>query len=171
MGRACCSSRVAGGIPSGPTRDDGDPKAKDEVLRQSSRIAVAVAICPPTDIRKWVSDPPPLVKASTALMKPLTFDPKLAGDYSPVLHATAKTPPTLLIHGNKDELVTIEHSNTMLAALEKAKVKSKLLVIEGGEHTFTAKHNLTVVPAFVEWFDTHLGAAKGGCVSTFCSTA
>ncbi len=125
------------------TGDDGDSKAKDEVLRQSSRIAVAVAICPPTDIRKWVSDPPPLVKANTALMKPLTFDSKLAGDYSPVLHASRKTPPTLLIHGDKDELVPIEHSNNMMAALEKEKVKCKLVVIEGGEHAFTAKHNLS----------------------------
>src|SRR5205085_11245565 len=31
------------------TADDGDPKAKGEVLRQSDRIAAAVALFPPTD--------------------------------------------------------------------------------------------------------------------------
>ena len=49
----------------------------------------------------------------------------------------------------------------MIAALEKQKVNSKLLVIEGGEHGFTAKHNLTVVPAFVEWFEKNLAPTKG----------
>ncbi|MBY0229323.1 MAG: alpha/beta hydrolase, partial [Gemmataceae bacterium] len=34
----------------GTTGDDGDPKQKDEVLKQPSRIAAVVALYPPTDI-------------------------------------------------------------------------------------------------------------------------
>jgi dipeptidyl aminopeptidase/acylaminoacyl peptidase len=143
------------------TGDDGDPNAKDEVLRQSSRVAAAVALYPPTDIRDWVSNPPEAIKKQPGLKPPLTFEPKKASDYSPVLHVATNTPPTLLIHGDKDELVPVEHSKSMIAALEKQKVKSRLLVIEGGEHGFTAKHNLTVVPAFVEWFEKNLSPTKG----------
>ena len=66
-----------------------------------------------------------------------------------------------MIHGDKDELVPIEHSKKMIAELERQKVKSKLLVIEGGEHGFTAKHNLSVVPAFVEWFEKNLSPTTG----------
>lgn len=143
------------------TGDDGDPNARVEVLRQSSRIAAAVALYPPTDIRDWVSNPPEAVKKQPGLKPPLTFESTKSGDYSPLLHVTARTPPTLLIHGDKDELVPIEHSKKMIAELERQKVKSKLLVIEGGEHGFTAKHNLTVIPAFVEWFEKNLSPTTG----------
>ena len=48
----------------GATGDDGDPKAKDQVLRRPSRFAAVVAICPPTDLRGWVTAPPEAIKAS-----------------------------------------------------------------------------------------------------------
>src|SRR4051794_32669862 len=35
------------------TGDDGNPRAKDDVLKQPSRIAAAVALYPPTDLRGW----------------------------------------------------------------------------------------------------------------------
>jgi acetyl esterase/lipase len=136
--------------------DDGDPKAKDEVLRQSDRIAAAVALYPPTDIRTWITDPPEIIKKNPGLKPPLTFDPAKGPDYSPLLHVTEKTAPTLLIHGDKDPLVPIEHSNNMIAALEKAKVPSRLMVIEGAGHGFNAKQNETVVPAMLAWFDKYL---------------
>lgn len=138
------------------TADDGDANAKDEVLRQSSRIAATVAVFPPTDLRDWVKDPPAIIKSIPALKPPLTFDPAKAPDVSPVIHATERTPPTLLIHGDKDELVPIEHSKQMIIALEKAKVPSRLLTIEGAGHGFDAKQNETVVPALVGWFEKYL---------------
>lgn len=138
------------------TADAGDPKSKDEVLRQSSRIAAAVALYPPTDIRTWIYDPPEAIKKIPALKPPLTFDPAKGGDYSPALHVTSDDAPTLLIHGDKDELVTIDHSQKMLAAFKKQNVVGELLVIEGAAHGFNAKQNQTVVPAMVGWFEKHL---------------
>ena len=141
------------------TADDGDPKSPDEVLRQSDRIAAAVAFYPPTDIRTWVTDPPDAIKNVAALMPPLTFDPAKAADFSPLIHVSAATTPTLLIHGDKDPLVPIEHSRNMIAALEKAKVPSELLVIEGTGHGFNAQQNQTkVAPALIAWFDKYLAA-------------
>jgi acetyl esterase/lipase len=140
--------------------DEGDPKAKDEVLRQSDRIAAAVALYPPTDIRTWITDPPPAIKKIDALKPPLTFDAEKGGDYSPLLHVSEKTAPTLLIHGDKDELVPIEHSNTMFAALQKAKVPSDLLVIEGAGHGFRDRQVQTVSAATLAWFDKYLTAKK-----------
>lgn len=142
------------------TADDGNPKANDEVLRQSDRIAAAVALYPPTDIRTWVTNPPDVIKKIDALKPPLTFDPAKAGDFSPLLHVTATTAPTLLIHGDKDELVPIEHSNNMIAALQKVKVPSDLLVIEGAGHGFRDKQAQTVSAATLAWFDKHLAAKK-----------
>ncbi len=144
------------------TADDGDPKSKDEVLQQSDRVAAVVALYPPTDISDWVDNPPEAIKKIAALKPPLTFDAKKAPDYSPLLHVTAKTAPTLLIHGDKDELVTVDHSQKMAAALEKAKVANKLIVIEGAGHGFDAKQNLEIVgPATMDWFEKNLAEKKG----------
>ena len=140
----------------GTTGDEGDKTAKDEVLRHSSRVAAVVALYPPTDIRAWVKGPPDNIKRFTALK----FDPSKAGDYSPLLKVTDRSAAILLIHGDKDDLVPIEHSRKMYDALQKAKVKSKLLVIEGAAHGFNAKQNQTVVPAMVDWFVTNLAEKK-----------
>jgi acetyl esterase/lipase len=146
----------------GTTGDDGDAGSKDEVLRQSSRLAAVVAICPPTDLRGWTTNPPAAIKAISSLKPPLAFDSKKEPACSPLLKTTSKTAPTLLIHGDKDELVPIDHSKNMLAALEKEKVTCKLTTVEGGHHGFTPKQNQeTVLPALLGWFEKHLAAKKG----------
>jgi len=145
----------------GTTGDDGDPKARDPVLRQPSRVAAVVAVCPPTDLRGWVKNPPAAIKAIAGLKPPLTFDPKKEPDCSPLLKATKKAAPTLLIHGDKDRLVPIEHSKNMLAALEKVKVPCKLVTIEGAGHSFTPEQNEKFArPALLAWFEKHLASKK-----------
>ena len=148
--------------------DDGDPKSKDEVLRQSSRIAAAVALFPPTDIRDWVTDPPEAIKKLAILKAPLSFDAAKAPACSPLLLVSAKTAPTLLIHGDKDELVPIDHSRKMLAALEKAGIPAKLAVVEGAGHGYNATQNQKVVlPELLKWFDKYLdpGKRRAGAMS------
>jgi acetyl esterase/lipase len=143
------------------TGDDGDPKAKEENLQGSSRVAAVVALYPPTDISKWVTDPPEIIKKAPTLKPPLTFDPKLAPELSPLLKVTEKCPPVLMIHGDKDELVPISHSKNMLEALDKAKVPAKLVTIEGAAHGFNQEQNMKqVIPALLEWFDKYLAEKK-----------
>lgn len=139
------------------TGDDGDPQAKDPVLRASSRIAAAAALYPPTDLRTWVTDPPAEIRKHAGLKPPLTIDPARSGEVSPVLHVNEQTAPTLLIHGDKDELVPLEHSNNLVAELKKTKVPHRLLVIEGAGHGFSKEQTIEVVyPTMVDWFETHL---------------
>jgi acetyl esterase/lipase len=145
----------------GTTGDDGDPKAKDEVLRQPSRVAAVAALCPPTDLRGWTTDPPEAIKKVPGLKPPLAFDAKLEADVSPLLKVTAKAAPALLIHGDKDELVPVEHSKNIVPVLEKAKVPVKLVVVEGAGHVFTPKQSAEqVAPAVVDWFEKHLAEKK-----------
>ncbi len=145
----------------GTTGDDGDPDAKDPVLKQSSRVAAVVALYPPTDLRGWVNDPPAVIKKIPALKPPLTFDAKMEPDCSPLLKVTEKSAPALMIHGDKDELVPISHSQNMLSAMEKAKVPCKLVTIEGAGHGFNPKQNQAVVgPATMEWFEKYLAVKK-----------
>jgi acetyl esterase/lipase len=145
----------------GTTGDDGDPKSKDEVLRQSSRVAAVVALYPPTDISDWVTNPPAEIKKHASLKPPLTFDAKLAPKHSPALLVTEKAAPALLLHGDKDTLVPIEHSQKMLKAMEKHKVACKLVTVEGAPHGFNAKQNKEIIlPEMLRWFDTHLAGKK-----------
>ena len=108
------------------TADDGDPKAKDELLRTSDRLAAVVAFCPPTDIRPWFKTN----KWKEYLA--FRFNPADAGAFSPLLFVTAKMPPTLLVHGDKDTAVPIEHSQKILAEMQKNHVPCELMVIKGG---------------------------------------
>ena len=49
----------------------------------------------------------------------------------------------------------------MMAALEKCKVPSRLVVIKGAAHGFTPKQNLDIVmPATLEWFEKYLAEKK-----------
>lgn len=145
----------------GTTGDDGDRTAKDEVLRHSSRVAAVVAIFPPTDLRKWTTDPPEEIRKHAGLKPPLSFDAKLEPAVSPILHVTPDDAPTMLVHGDKDLLVPIEHSHNIVPVFEKAGVPVKLVVIEGAAHGFSPKQNQkTVTPSLMAWFEKHLAAKK-----------
>lgn len=139
------------------TGDDGDPQAKEEVLRHSSRIAAGVALCPPTDLRGWTTNPPEEIAKAPALKPPLTFDAAEEPRVSPVLHVTADDAPVLLVHGDQDTLVPIAHSQTIEPLFEKAGVECELLTVEGAGHGFGPEANQKIVsPAMVKWFREHL---------------
>lgn len=143
------------------TGDDGDPASKDEVLKSKSRIAASVSLYPPTDLRGWTTDPPEVIAKVPGLKPPLTFDAAKEASVSPILHITPDDAAMLMIHGDKDELVPLSHSQNMIAALKKEpSLESELVVIEGAAHGFNAKHNETVVPAMVNWFVKHLAAPQ-----------
>ena len=56
-----------------------------------------------------------------------------------VLHVSADDPPTLLIHGDKDDLVKLDNSERIVAELKKEKVPCDLIVIEGAGHGFAGE--------------------------------
>jgi acetyl esterase/lipase len=145
----------------GTTGDDGDKKSKDEVLRQPSRVAAVAALYPPSDLRGWTTDPPAEIKKHAGLKPPLTFDAKLEPEVSPVLKATEKSAPSIIIHGDKDELVPIDHGKKMITALEKVKVPCELVTVVGAAHGYSPQQNKEIVlPAMLRWFDKYLADKK-----------
>jgi dipeptidyl aminopeptidase/acylaminoacyl peptidase len=110
-----------------------------------------VAYFPPVDLREWVGP--------NDSFPALEFDPKLAESVSPLLHVTSDDPPTLLIHGDKDDLVKLDNSERILAVLEKEKVPCELIVIEGAGHGFPGDMGRRASEALVDWFDKHLAAS------------
>jgi dipeptidyl aminopeptidase/acylaminoacyl peptidase len=65
-----------------------------------------------------------------------------------------------LIHGDKDELVPLWHSEKIRDALTEAKVPNRLVVIPGAAHGFNAKGNETMFQAMIDWFNDHLADHK-----------
>jgi acetyl esterase/lipase len=137
----------------GTASDEGDKNAKDEVERASNRVAAVVAYFPPVDLREWVGD-----KRFVALH----FEPKLAESVSPLLHVSKDDPPTLLIHGDKDDLVKLKNSEDIDAALKKEGVPCELIVIKGAGHGFPGEQGKQASDALIKWFDKHLAKPADG---------
>jgi len=135
------------------TADEGKPDSSDNTQKTTNRVAAVVAYFPPTDLRGLVNDPPNDNKRFPAL----NFSPDKAVDYSPIAHVSPDDPPTLLIHGDKDDLVPLRHSTSLLEALQKHEIDSELIVIEGAGHGFEGDDRDQATQAMVTWFEKHLG--------------
>ena len=136
----------------GTASDPGDPQAKDEVLRATDRVAAVVAYYPPTDLRPWVEETSPYYQRYPALR----FEAAKATACSPLFQATADDPPTLMIHGDNDNVVPLDHSERILAEFKKVGVPSELIVISGAAHGFKGDDGTRAAAARVDWFKKYL---------------
>jgi acetyl esterase/lipase len=73
---------------------------------------------------------------------------------SPVYHASADDAPTLIIHGDADELVPIQQAELMVDGLKKVGVPAKLEVRKGAGHGWMTI--LADMKLIADWFDEHL---------------
>jgi acetyl esterase/lipase len=106
----------------------------------SSRVQCVVDEFGPSDILEMQNYPSSLNHdAATSpegkLLGGRVSDKKgLARSASPVTYANAKTPPFLILHGNKDTTVPFNQSERMYAALKKAGTECYFVTIDGGGH-------------------------------------
>lgn len=128
--------------------DEGVMDSEDPVLRESNRVAAVVAYYPPVDLRGMTGP--------NERFPALEFPAQQAPDISPLLFADESDPPVLLIHGDADELVDINHSERMYAALQDDGVTSDFITIEGGAHGFRGEDALEAAEARLDWFNRHL---------------
>ncbi|MCI0487562.1 MAG: alpha/beta hydrolase [Blastocatellia bacterium] len=145
----------------GTASDNGDPNAKEDFLKESNRVASVVAYFPPVDLRllargiRPATDTPEEAKRRERFPA-LNFEKEKAADYSPIVHVSPDDPPTLLIHGDKDTLVPVSNSKIIYEAFQKNRVKSQLIIIEGGEHGFRGEDAKRASAAMVAWFEQTL---------------
>lgn len=146
------------------TGDEGDAKAHDEVSRMGSRVAAAVALAAPCDLRRFdrvaqqLLDSGVITKAFNDHIKPaFNFDPALADSLSPVLHVTRDDAPTMLLHGDADRLVSIDNSRRIFAQLQEKVVPSELVVLPGVGHDARLHKGMDRA---VGWFDKYLAAPE-----------
>lgn len=165
----------------GAASDKGDPKAKDPVDREPSRIRAVGCFFPPTDFLNFGSSGTELIHAKdhgrpfraafdyreldpeSNLWVPVTSDPRLrviARDISPITHISSDDAPTLIIHGDADNLVPIQQSEIFVEKLKGAGVENKLIVRKGAGHGWvTLGKDIELI---ADWFDVHLTAAAEG---------
>ena len=81
-------------------------------------------------------------------------------DASPIHHVSPDDPPTLLIHGDADTVVPLQHSEMIAARMRAADIAVEILVIPGGGHGALFPGKSADAPdyaqAAVGWFDRHL---------------
>ena len=86
----------------------------------------------------------------------MNFEKEKAADYSPIVFVTPDDPPTLLIHGDKDDLVNISNSQIIFDAFKKNNVKTDFITIPGAGHGFQGEDAKRAMAATVSWFEQTL---------------
>jgi len=112
--------------------------------RYSSKVQAVVDLFGPTDFAR-MNDVPTGMDHNAAnspesqfLGKLVQEDPGLVKKASPITYVDANDPPTLMIHGENDNLVIIQQSELLYNALTKAGVKAKLVRVKNAGHGFAA---------------------------------
>jgi acetyl esterase/lipase len=151
-----------------------NPKADDPVERCSSRVQAVACFFPATDFLNFgkagfVKDvktmQPPFTAAvdfkeydrSVARYLPVTEADKvreILKKISPITHVTADDPPTLIIHGDADDLVPLQQSQVIVAKFKEVGVPVELIVKKGARHGWPTMAN--DLKTCGDWFDRHL---------------
>jgi acetyl esterase/lipase len=154
---------------------DGNPKSKDPVELESSRVAAVACFYPPTDFLNYGKPGEEALGTGVLVNFKAPFDfvrwePKsnsfervtepdqrreIGRRISPVYHVSPKSVPTLIIHGDADKLVPIQQAELVIDRLKAAGVPCELVVKPGLAHGWPgiARDYVTLA----DWFDRHLG--------------
>lgn len=110
-------------------------------MSKPGELAACIAIYGPADLTR---NGPRSVRRALEAANELDAAQRLLGgtdhelreQASPITYVSASFPATMLISGNADEIVNVEHSFLMYRALIDAGVKAELHVFEGQPHAF-----------------------------------
>ncbi|HLW66870.1 MAG TPA: alpha/beta hydrolase [Gemmataceae bacterium] len=148
---------------------EGRSGARDPVDRVPSKVEAVAGFFPPTDFCNYGKDGSscdPVVKLLGApfdfrVLKFNCFEPvsedkckKILHDISPIYFVAPNSPPTLLIHGDRDPIVPLQQSLIMMTKLKECKVPCDLIVHKGGAHGWDGIEK-DLVPV-CDWFDKYL---------------
>jgi acetyl esterase/lipase len=138
----------------------------DPVNREPATLQTVVLRAPLVDLPKMTAVPAGLALVVSFLEVPLgdnvPTSKALWTEASPQSHVSAKTPPTLLMHGDADDLVPYSQSAGYEAALKAAGVATKLITVPGGKHgadfgfAQPKPEWLNYQAEAVKWFDQYL---------------
>lgn len=145
----------------------GKPDAMDPVDRESSAVQAAACFFPPTDFANYGG--PGIDGAGVGPLAPLqvAFGPlamtpegrqQLGRELSPINYITDRLPPTLIIHGDRDDIVPLQQAEVFREKARKLNVQNVELVVRPGKghgwgDFWRSAEDITL---FANWFDKHL---------------
>ncbi len=149
--------------------------AKDSVDRVSSRVQAAAVFYPPTDFLNWGSantKPDKNVRVKFGVAGAFDFKTlssttgmyehvnasdsilNITKQVSPVYLVTSDDPPVSIIHGDKDQVVPLQQSQSIIEKLKAAGVPDELFIKEGGNHGWP--NSEVEEKRFIAWFNKYL---------------
>lgn len=145
----------------------------DALERASGRVQAAAVLFPPTDFLNYrapgknIMDDPLIVPFHAAFdfeeMSPTQHKlvdvrkerhTEILRATSPAQHVSENTPPCMIIHGDKDELVPIQQATLFLDKLKSHGVPAELVVKKGAGHGWANPE--TDIETMATFFDKHL---------------
>jgi len=144
----------------------GKPDAPDPVDRESSAVQAAACFFPPTDFLNYGGSGVDGVALGPMAPLKAAFGPRsdtpegrliLGKEISPVYFVTAQLPPTLIIHGDRDDVVPIQQATLFVERARSLGAKPVRLIIRHGKghgwgEFWKSKED---IDEFIKWFDTH----------------
>ena len=135
--------------------DSGNPAAEDPVMRAGTRVAAVVAFYAPSDLDPAAKAVLPI--PASERYPALRFDyEKHVKEVSPINHISADDPPTLIMHGDKDETVPVKEGYAFQKAFQEKGVETKLIIFPGATHSFQGEDLRRASIALGEWFSKYL---------------
>jgi acetyl esterase/lipase len=145
----------------------GDSNAKDPVERVDSSVQAVVCFFPPTDFLNWGGLGIDGVGQASMSTLRAAFGPHadtvagrqvLGKEISPIYYVTAQLPPTLIIHGDADQIVPVQQSESFVdRALQAGAPVVRLIVQKGKGHGWEgfwdSKEDTDL---YLAWFDRYL---------------
>jgi len=117
---------------------------------QNTQVQAVIAFYAPADL-KWGYENPAFIRVNDGSAQLRAFTggtpetvPDVYKQASPITFVSPSTPPTLLIHGEKDQLVGTHHTVTLNGILQEqhqGDEKHKVLFIPYGQHGFDFNFN------------------------------
>ena len=143
----------------------GSPSAKDPVDRESSAVQAVACFYPPTDFLNWSKPNEDWMDYERTRVFEPAFGPKgmsresrheLGLRISPINFVTAKMPPTLVFHGDADNIVPLYQSQIFEKKCKEVGATFKLVVKPGAGHGSYFGDHTKEMGACADWFDVHL---------------
>ena len=136
----------------GSSEFDGDGSGSVPNAGYSSRISAVIGVAPASDIREYFRREP---------LQPYTANDSSEAAITaanPVERVTSDYPPTLLVHGTKDDRVPHQMTMRMFAALEEAGVPADLRLFAHQDHMFDGdpEYSPAIVEAMAHFLDRYV---------------
>lgn len=159
----------------GTTGAEADVNAKDPVDRVPGNVQAVACFFPPTDFLNFGKTGE--ISMGTGLLSDyraafefsnwnkqerhfelITDQAKLleiGRQISPIYQVSQQSAPTLIAHGDMDELIPLQQSQSFIQKLKEFKVPCELMIKQGGTHKVWPDI-VVYLGAFSDWFDRYL---------------